>query len=578
MIKFMAKTTSFLKTAWLGKAPTWFYIAVISFVYILLVSGSFALLIPEGGHDDGLQLHLSESLSKGHWLGTYNNLTLAKGIAYPAWTALLHTIDVPLWLGNAVLFILACLSIVWAARTLVRNRWLQIAVYSFLLFNPLVSPREYRDSIAPAIILFILAWVIGLFLAVTDLSKTKNKPATSACERDIKIYTVIGVISLPFWWYLREDYFWALPFIVVALIVSVGIIVFGYKKHIVSPAQLRLVLFAALLPFLATLLCGTAMATVNKQLYGRFIVNDYMSHDFQEAYGALTRIKDDNWQITVPVSRDMREKAYAVSPAFKELQSCLDNNGKGACESFILNVRAKGDYEGGWFFWALRQAVQEQGYYLNAAKAEAYYVRLAKEINSACDTGKLSCEYGERASLSAPFTSKTIPPTLSRLPAAFSFVIMLNDVENIHTAKPADYSADKQAMADYLGVRYSSGQMNLGARIKEKGLNLITKIYKVASPIFFVLACLWLLGLTMRKSSYVAFWRQTLIAWGLLVLIALRVIMITYVDATSFPAIGTFYFSSLYPILFLFEAIMISSLLQELAARKKQTANRSKIS
>lgn len=572
MIKFMAKTTSFLKKAWLGKAPTWFYIAVISFVYILLVSGSFALLIPEGGHDDGLQLHLSESLSKGHWLGTYNNLTLAKGIAYPAWTALLHTIDVPLWLGNAVLFILACLSIVWAARTLIRNRWLQIAVYSFLLFNPLVSPREYRDSIAPAIILFILAWVIGLFLAVTDLSKTKNKPDASACKRDIKIYTVIGVISLPFWWYLREDYFWALPFIVVALIMSVGIIVFGYKKHIVSPAQLRLVLFAALLPFLATLLCGTAMATVNKQLYGRFIVNDYMSHDFQEAYGALTRIKDDNWQITVPVSRDMREKAYAVSPAFKELQPCLDNNGKGACESFILNVRAKGDYEGGWFFWALRQAVQEQGYYLNAAKAEAYYVRLAKEINSACDTGKLSCEYGERASLSAPFSAKTILPTLQKAPQGLSYAVFLQGSENVHAAQAADYSPDKDAMADYLGVRYASDQVNIGVRIKDKVLKGIAVLYKLLSPVLFATAVVSLLWLTLRLRVQAEYWRVVLIGWGLAMLIVVRILMVTYVDVTSFPAIDTLYFSSLYPVLFLFEGLLTISGITSLIDMRRNIA------
>ena len=564
MIESMVKLKAFLKDIFIGKAPAWFYVMLISLVYVVLQSGSFALLIPEAGHDDRLQLRLSESLSKGHWLGTYNNLTLAKGIAYPAWTAMLHTADIPLWLGNAVLLALACLCMVLAIKPLVNNKWLLIFLYTILLFNPLITPREYRDSITPAIALFVIAWVVGLFVTVTELVKIKDKVKSRVYDRWIKIYAVIGSISLPFWWFIREDYFWVLPFVISALLASLIAIAYAYKKRNTGTRQLGLVLLAAILPFLITLASGLIIATINKQEYGRFVVNDYMSHDFQAAYGALMRIKDDARPITVPVSRSMREKAYSVSPAFKELRPCLDESGPSGCGGFILNVRVRGDYEGGWFFWAVRDAVQKQGYYLNAATAEQYYVRLANEINSACDTGKLVCDQGKQASLFAPFTKKTILPTLSKIPQAVSYIATLQGLEEVRATRHAEYSPDKEAMADYYGVRYSSGEVNVGVRIKDKLLAFIGFIYKIINPILFVSALGLLLWFTIGLKNSSRYWREVLISWGLLMLMATRVFLITYVDVTSFPAIGTIYFSSLYPIMFLFEGMLVIILIKTL--------------
>ncbi|NCC99950.1 MAG: hypothetical protein EOL95_09675 [Bacteroidia bacterium] len=567
----MSKLTSFTKIAFTGAAPTWFYVVVISLVYIFLVSGSFSQLIPEAGHDDGLQLYLSQSLSSGHWLGSYNNLTLAKGIAYPGWTALLHSLDIALWFGNALLFISASLALVFATRKIVSTRWLRLSLFAFLLFNPVVSARAYRDSIAPAIVMLVLAWVIGLFLAVTRLSESKKVTRQAAIEREVWVYTSLGTLSLPFWWYLREDYFWILPFVITALVVTLGIVTYQYIKQFIKIRQLWVIITAILLPFVTTLIIGMGIATVNKNVYGRHVVNDYMSHDFQEAYGALTRIKNDNWQITVPVSREMRKEAYAASPAFKELQPCLDNNGLGFCEGFIMNMRAKGDYEGGWFFWALRLAVQEQGYYTNAAKAEQYYVRLANEINTACSTGRLECTYDERASLTAPLTIKTVIPTLQRMPRAVSYVAFLDGAENTRSLRSAIYSPDKEMMSDYLDVKYNTSELNFGVRVKNALGYGTALMYKYTNPVLLAVALLLLVWLTIRLKVYINYWREILIGWGLVLLLIIRIFLITYIDTTAFPAIDMMYFSSLYPIMFLFEGILIGLAVRIFIERKSQS-------
>ena len=56
------------------------------------------------------------------------------------------------------------------------------------------------------------------------------------------------------------------------------------------------------------------------------------------------------------------------------------------------------DIAGGWFMWALRDAVAAAGHYASGPSAADYYRRLAREINAACADHNLDCE-PERASL-----------------------------------------------------------------------------------------------------------------------------------------------------------------------------------
>jgi hypothetical protein len=91
----------------------------------------------------------------------------------------------------------------------------------------------------------------------------------------------------------------------------------------------------------------------------------------------------------------MRERIYAVSPAFAELRPFLDGD--------VVNGWSKwGPYAGRdistHFVFALRDAVASAGYYSSGVAAAAYYRRLASEVNTACDKGLLEC-YGKDNSI-----------------------------------------------------------------------------------------------------------------------------------------------------------------------------------
>lgn len=537
------------------------YLGIITLAYFILVSNSFFYMVPQGGYDDGLQFRLAKSLSSGNWLGKYDSLTLAKGITYPAWTSFLHTFDIELWFGNFVLYTTACLSFIFAIRYYFTRKWLLAGVYALVLFNPMISPRAYRDSIAPAVCLFVVAWALGMFYLFTKIYSNK---LFKIMFRDMVIFSIVGLMGLPMWWYLREDYFWILPFVICMCFISVF---YSFrmvaKKRTSIKLTLKMILILCL-PFIAVLATGTIISLANKHMYNRFVVRDYTSHDFGSAYGALTRIKDDNWRITVPVSQNMREKAYLASPAFQELQPCLDSGGAGDCEFFKYNTRAWGDYEGGWFFWAVRLAVEKKGYYVNAATPEEYYNRLAKEINQACDSGRLICTSGERASLAPAFNKAIIKPVINDIPNSLLYIYRLSGSDSVRAVKLDPYNIDREEMASYLNAKYRADQLNLGARLKRKIQGYIAGFYHFINPFLFTIAILIILIATIRIRRFISYWREIMVSWGLLMLIVARVVMLAYVDTTSFPAINTLYFSSTYPILFAFEGFVIAIFIQHM--------------
>ncbi len=534
---------------------------VLTIIYVALMSNRFFFLVPYEAYDDALQFRIAQSLAAGDWLGNYDSLTLAKGITFPLWTALLHNLDVPMWFGNTFLYITACTVFIFALRSFLKSQWALLFVYSILLFNPMISARAYRDAIAPGLVLFVLAWSIGLFARYVASRKETKRLAHRKIMREVFIFSVIGCVSLPAWWHLREDSFWILPFILV--IVGMIFLIAIYDILITKQNIRRTIIyiFLILLPFASLYATSQVISSINLINYNRYVVNDATSSDFLAAYGALTRIKDDSWQRTVPVSEKMREKAYKISPAFKELRSCLDGDIK--CESLKYNYYQikTADYEGGWFAWALREATKERGYYKDAESSRAFYSRLANEINLACDNKVLECQFPERASSTSPFRRELLPLiTENTFEAAYFAATLENsgapDITLMNN--PGGYTQEHEAMGDFYNARYDSSEQNLGSKLKQKVQLFIFKIYQTVNIAFSLIAIMGLIVLSFVKKVWQKDGWLLLLCWGLILLIIVRLVIIAYIETTAFEAIRVLYLSSLYPILFAFQAIVIS--------------------
>jgi hypothetical protein len=131
----------------------------------------------------------------------------------------------------------------------------------------------------------------------------------------------------------------------------------------------------------------------NYRSYQWFGTVEFRSPEFNDAYGAMVRVKIGPELAFVPVTRQARAAMYQVSPTFAKLQPFLEGDAglgwAGASAGMTKLAPEERQIGGGWLVWALRDTVAAAGYCHNAREALDFYRRTADEINRACDDGRL---------------------------------------------------------------------------------------------------------------------------------------------------------------------------------------------
>jgi len=392
--------------------PLWILcaFAILTITKLWLVSGQSITAIGFAGHDDRLFLNLASELLHGRWLGPYNNLTLAKGPFYPLWIATAFILGVPLLLSQHLLYITACTILVIALRPLLPRPAILLLVYAILLFNPIsytdgVMTRVIREGIYPALTILLVAGAIGLL---------------ARHDHPLKILLAwsIGIgFALSALWLTREEGIWIVPAIL--FVVGFTAIKIWQKKMF----DLRRLAILCVLPVAIWIVTMGIVAGINKACYGVFTTVDSRSHDFLAAYGSLSRVKHAHWQPYILVPKETRERIYHVSPAFAELRPYLEGeSGKKWSSASCKALSICDDIGGGWFMWALRDAVAAAGHYTSGASAANYYRRMAAEINAACAKNSLDCG-AMRASLMPPWHGEYAWPLVKAIVRAAVFLV-----------------------------------------------------------------------------------------------------------------------------------------------------------
>ncbi len=375
------------------RAGTWaLYPALLAatFLLSLWLRQAFPIFaIGFAGHDDRLFIRLAVSLSAGQWLGPYDNLTMAKGMAYSFFMALNHLSGLPLKLGEHLVYLAVSLYFSLTSATLFRSRPAALVCFAILAFNPVlwnnwVGGRVVRENLYISLSLLLLTTAIRAF--VID----RQSRLSADLRAKLPLLTGMGLTAGAYW-LTREEGIWLLPAI---LVLVAGWLGQRWREVRASRAGLAQGLAFLIMPVAACAIVVGMVNATNYLNYGVFRNNDFRSADFQAAYGALARIRHDRHVPYVVFPKDARAKAYAVSPAARELQPFLDGEAaelwrRAGCEqtatAFCPEILS------GWFMWALRDAVAFAGHYRNATQASAYYRRLAHEINAACARGEIPC-------------------------------------------------------------------------------------------------------------------------------------------------------------------------------------------
>ncbi len=465
------------------------------------------MILADQRYDDRMLFENAYDLLSGVWLGGYDAYTLAKGIGYPLFLVLAKKLCLPysvllslLQAAGAWLFIHA-LSVRW------KNPYGQTLLYLLLLFSPisltqLVTQRLYRMAIVPGMVLIVFSGMIGLTLR-------KEQPLKKQLP-----WAVLTGVTLAFFWQIREDSVWILPFVSVMTVWNVGyVILVLHKKR--TRRQLLLHCLTLLLPILLLFVGNMSISAINQIHYGVFLTNDRTEGNFAELMSLLYRL-DSNTDVNsdIWISRDTITTAEAASPTLQQIQPLLD--------SYVEDWSTdNGEIPGDHFSWVLRDAVQDSGYSLDAVSAQTFYGNVLSELQAAVERGDLT----EKQDGALYFSSQSRGILPAEIPGILSDTLQnvweiagyadcalnssakstgrLSDIRRMEAFtsclavyptlsqfQAADYdSIDDETLYDFNEI-YSSGMVSL--------LNKSNAVYRLLGKPIFVLALLALCVLTVR--------------------------------------------------------------------------------
>jgi hypothetical protein len=240
------------------------------------------------------------------------------------------------------------------------------------------------------------------------------------------------------------------------------------------------------------------------------------------------------------VVRDVREQAYRVSPAFREVQPYLE----GEQGRKWIRLAQTYDIPAGFFIWAFRDAVAYAGYYKDGPRTMDFYRRMGREIDAACDAGKLDCR--PRITSLVPtwhweYNPLFLPAYATVFKRIVSFTGFSADIRGIMSKGSAELmqlyetvtreklrTSRKDILKGYPGYHR---HLN---REKIRILEDIGSFYRLVVPLLFVPSCLVLLAfplvpaLRKKMSCFVVYGWSTLLGLCAISFILTLVVITSY--------------------------------------------------
>lgn len=507
-----------------------------------LVSAQTIIAIGPAGHDDASFVYLANSILRGQWLGNYSQYTLMKGPMYSLFIAGTFLLGVPLFLAQQLLYIAACGLATRALRPLILCRWVRFVIFTVLLFNPitydsLIHQRVLRQNIVPGLCLMIVAGLIAVYAR-------RRGP-----KRRLLPWLMLAGSALPAFWMTREEGVWILP---CAGLLWAAAFLAVWRDH-AADRSARLALLT--LPGLMWAAGIAIVALINLHYYGVFTTCEFKRTEFKDAFGALLRVEPAHWREYITVPREVRERLYPLSPTFAELKPYLEGPGGEGWSipaEGLTHLPAKEHEMAGWFVWAMRDATAAAGHYHNGADAMAFYGKMAREINEACDSGKIKAG-PRRTGFLPPLRREYLQPLLG---TSWGELRFFSDFEGLSTDS-GESSGSPESLVPFADLtRGRLSPVPGGAHIPPEQhwldcirvsiLDKIMRGYKLASPVAggaALLALIFATGLALIRLRFSYFLAVSI---GFLGSVLALVVINSLIEITSFPALNAGYFTGGY--------------------------------
>ncbi|MFL6521723.1 MAG: hypothetical protein ACJ8NS_16025 [Chthoniobacterales bacterium] len=310
-----------------------------------------------------------ESARHWYWGAPYSMLAFVRPCAYPLFIAVLHFLGIPLRIGIELAQMAGYAALIAALRKAAIPRWLCLALYALMILHPaslLFNNHSMSDSFYAAILPLALGGSLLTLLTKKFLHSIWSGAA----------YAVL--------WNIREESFLIPIIFVVFLTLALWQRreAVTRKAHFVFWLQRTGVIVATLSLIVAAIYSG------NYTKFRSFAKSDLSSAPFEKLQKALLRIKPSTSVRYIPVSIEALGMAFEVSPHFALLKPEFEAPNGRVWTTPVFETLGIHEY-GLWFPWALRNVMNNSGYYKDALTTNRFYRQAAREINQACDQGRI---------------------------------------------------------------------------------------------------------------------------------------------------------------------------------------------
>jgi hypothetical protein len=304
-----------------------------------------------------------------YWFRPYSWTAFVRPCAYPLFIAVFHFFGVPLRIAIELAQMAGYAGLIAAFRKVAVPRWLCLVLFALLVLHP-ASFLYNNHSMSESFYSAILPLALGGSLLTLFKKKFVHAIWTGAA------YAVL--------WNTREESF------LIPLILAVFFALALGQRREASTRKGHFLFWLKRTGALAgtLFLLVTAVYSANYAAFHSFAKSDMSSPAFEKVFKALLRIKPSYSRRYINVNVKALRLAFEVSPTFARLKPEFESITGKNWTNPVFDTFGIREY-GAWFMWALRNVTANSGYYKDPVLTNAFYRKAAREINQACDEGRI---------------------------------------------------------------------------------------------------------------------------------------------------------------------------------------------
>ena len=359
-------------------------ISILAIMFRLFISANSPYAVtPQHFYDHGLLVKYAINMSEGKWLGGYNCVTLSKGIGFSVLLFISNVLNIPYSILFGLFIVFSCLLFIFAIKPFVKNYYALSVIFVFMLFCPVSFSYKfgmgvYRNAVVPWTVLGYVSGILGIYL--WTINKNDN-------YKKLIFWSVITAVYLSYFWILREDSVWLLPFAFASSLVIIIMAIMQRKEK--GNKRSIVIILAILLQLLLCICTNVFISYMNYKQYGIFTTNDRTGTYFADVLSDLHHIDAGEQSDDVWISRKQLDIAFKESETLMSVHDSvvyLWNNWAGGEENELPGDIGQ---------WALRDGVSYAGYYDDmAVETNELYHQIHNELQEAFKTGKIKEKKG----------------------------------------------------------------------------------------------------------------------------------------------------------------------------------------